>query len=417
MKGHQVAWAQKQVGAVDATNCMRAYKNIQCLLWILAMSLSVNTYAQDSLKSSPKKPVDVDFLFNYYEQDGNHSPVTGGTGTEKLNDIANTIVVHIPIDSAGKLTVANSVNFYSSASTDNINSKVSSASRNDLHWQVSVNYEREKTEKNRALSISASASTESDYVSSSLGFGWSKWTEDKNNYFNASLKAYFDTWILIFPEELRATALRDAHTDKRRSFIWDLSYTRVFTKKIQASFFIEPVYQKGFLSTPFHRVYFADTTLLKIEKLPDARLKLPMGFRLNSFIGNFFVLRLFNRFYWDDYGIVSNSASIEPVFKISSNFSVYPFYRFHTQSASTYFAPYLSHSVESDYYTSDYDLSAFNSHKIGIGIQLTPVWMKPSDNGSPTRRAFRSLGLRYSRYYRSDGLNYWMISSAFSFSF
>ena len=42
--------------------------------------------------------VTIDFLFNYYEQDGNHSPVTGGQGTESLTNTAPSLLVNIPID-------------------------------------------------------------------------------------------------------------------------------------------------------------------------------------------------------------------------------------------------------------------------------------------------------------------------------
>lgn len=361
--------------------------------------------------------MDVDFLFNYYEQEGDHSPVTGGVGSELLTNAESVTIVHIPMDSTGKLNVANSINFYTSASTDRIDSRISSASKNDIHWQVDLKYEKEKPGKDRSVQLSASASTESDYLSSSLGLGWNKWSKNKNNYYSVGLKAYLDTWILIFPQELRSNALADAPTDKRRSFILDLSYTRVFTKRLQGSFFIEPVYQMGMLATPFHRVYFSNATLPKIERLPTSRLKFPMGFRLNTFIANFLILRLYSRFYWDDFGITASTFSVEPVFKISNSFSAYPFYRYHTQTAATYFAPYQSHLISEEYYTSDYDLSAINSHKLGLGIQFSPVWIKKTEAGATKRRALRSIGIRYSQYYRSDGLTFWMISSAFSFSF
>ena len=36
--------------------------------------------------------VDGEFLFNYYDQDGDHSPVTGGLGTEALQVLSPVVV-------------------------------------------------------------------------------------------------------------------------------------------------------------------------------------------------------------------------------------------------------------------------------------------------------------------------------------
>lgn len=370
--------------------------------------------AQDSLPPVNKKPVDVNFIFNYYVQDGEHSAVTGGIGTQSLADRASVITVNIPVDSTGRIGFTQAVNYYSSASTDNIDFKVSSASRDDLHWQMQVDYEKERLGKDHSYSISAGAGSESDYISSSIGAGWSKWTKDKNHYFDLNLKAYFDTWVLIFPEELRQTAHRDISTDKRKTILLSSSYSRVINKRMKGSVFFEAVYQTGLLSTPFHRVYFADTDAARIEKFPSSRFKLPIGFRLNTFIGNSLVLRLYDRFYWDNFGILANAFTIEPVLKLSNSFSIYPFYRFYFQTASDYFAPYAEHLSSDEFYTSDYDLSGFYSHKGGFGLRISPVWYNTFKN---RRRAFRSFTLRYSLYSRSDGLKSGNVNMGFSFAF
>src|ERR1700693_379080 len=64
---------------------------------IIAMYLSMVVFSQtnttsDSLYKSKKLSVDeVNFVSGYYHQDGNNSAVTGGIGTEKLTDFANTV--------------------------------------------------------------------------------------------------------------------------------------------------------------------------------------------------------------------------------------------------------------------------------------------------------------------------------------
>jgi hypothetical protein len=58
--------------------------------------------------------------------------------------------------------------------------------------------------------------------------------------------------------------------------------------------------------------------------------------------------------------------------KLTPFFSVTPFYRYYTQSAANYFAAYEQHKTTDTYYTSNYALSAFNSHFFGAGIRVAP---------------------------------------------
>jgi hypothetical protein len=72
---------------------------------------------------------------------------------------------------------------------------------------------------------------------------------------------------------------------------------------------IDLVQQDGLLSTPFPRVYFSDIAdsfienfqlADDIERLPDSRLKIAVGGRLNYYINETFVVRTFYRYYTDD---------------------------------------------------------------------------------------------------------------------
>jgi len=79
---------------------------------------------------------------------------------------------------------------------------------------------------------------------------------------------------------------------------------------------LDLVEQTGYLGLPFHRVYFTngqDT----IEKLPSQRFKLPIGFRLNYFLGDNVILKAYYRFYIDDWGVRSHTASLEVPIKIT----------------------------------------------------------------------------------------------------
>ena len=86
--------------------------------------LRVPYYLSLNQTEKKKKEVDVKFLYNYYEQDGNNSPVTGGVGTEELQLHGPSIVVNVAMDSATTFHFDGGVDVYSSASPDNIDFNV-----------------------------------------------------------------------------------------------------------------------------------------------------------------------------------------------------------------------------------------------------------------------------------------------------
>ena len=64
---------------------------------------------------------EVDFLASYYKQDGVHSAVSGGIGSEKLTDITSNIVVAMPLNDDDVLTIDVGISAYTSASSSNLN--------------------------------------------------------------------------------------------------------------------------------------------------------------------------------------------------------------------------------------------------------------------------------------------------------
>jgi hypothetical protein len=68
-----------------------------------------------------RENTEVDVLLSYYNQDGVHSAVNGGIGSEKLSDIASNIVVAVPLNDDDVLTFDVGISAYTSASSSNIN--------------------------------------------------------------------------------------------------------------------------------------------------------------------------------------------------------------------------------------------------------------------------------------------------------
>jgi hypothetical protein len=149
----------------------------------------------------------------------------------------------------------------------------------------------------------------------------------------------------------------------------------------------------------------------RIELLPRSRFKYPVSLRLNYFATDVVQVRAFYRFYNDNFGIQAHTAELELPVKVTPFFVLYPFYRYHRQTAADYFAPFLQHSISDEYYTSDYDLSAFTANKVGLGLRYSPVYgitrfRVPGQNtqGLPRVMRLKSLDLRYAHYQRSTDL-------------
>jgi hypothetical protein len=126
--------------------------------------------------------------------------------------------------------------------------------------------------------------------------------------------------------------------------------------------------------------------------------------QLNVFTGSNVIIRSYYRFYKDNFGISSHTFQVETPVKLSPVFTLSPLVRFYTQTPARYFRPYKAHTLDEVYYTSDYDLSRFNSYKAGIGVRYTPFRQLSH------HYAWREIGLKYAFYKRSDQLTAHMIS-------
>lgn len=218
---------------------------------------SQNSQPKDSLtvlNSQPKDSVvykkrvldssEIEFLGSYYSQDGEHSAVNGGIGTEKLTDFTSNVVLTMPINADDVLSIDAGFSAYTSASSSNINPFMSKdivvsgasktamghrddddgndeikavhygspwitstgASQKDVLVSLSGNYSHSSDDRNTIVSGNASVSQEFDYSSFGIGFGVAKLFNQKNTEVNAKVNAYFDTWKPIYPTELHEYA-------------------------------------------------------------------------------------------------------------------------------------------------------------------------------------------------------------------
>ncbi|MCB0635666.1 MAG: DUF3570 domain-containing protein, partial [Lewinella sp.] len=219
--------------------------------------------------------VDADFLFGYYQQDGNNAAVTGGIGTEELQDIATMFVVNVPLDSTRAINLNVGADYYSSASTDNIDDHVSSASSSDLRAYGNFGYTWKKLRTGETFGVGLGGSVEYDYTSFSARLSYAREWNEGNSELSLHAQAYLDAWQLIYPIELRAELLDNTLSPGRQSYNLQATFSQVLNRRMQFALSGEVIYMSGLLSTPFHRVYFADQARPDIERLPDSRLKIP----------------------------------------------------------------------------------------------------------------------------------------------
>ncbi len=365
-------------------------------------------------KKTTLNKTEVDFLYSHYVQDGNNSAITGGIGTEELKVYAPSIAIKKTFRERNTIFLKGGADIISSASTDNIDFNVSSASIIDMRTYGNVNYSQQFKKKNIVIGAGSGFSIESDYFSIPVNVGIIYSGKNQMRSYSFDLQMFFDDlrWgrlnlnylspqYLIYPQELRYKKWFDIHN--RYSYNFKFGFTQVINKRNLLGIYPEFIYQNGLLSTPFHRVYF-DNDDLKVENLPRQRKKVGLGLKLNSFLGGRTILKNELDFYGDDFGILGFSIANETAIKLNSTISIAPFFRIYFQKASKYFAPYREHSIEQIFYTSDYDLSGFNTYKAGISFRYAPF------KYSNKKMTINELQLRYSFLYRTNNLRAHMIS-------
>lgn len=202
---------------------------------------------------------------------------------------------------------------------------------------------------------------------------------------------------MILPVELR-TPDAPSGTESRNTFAASLGYSQIVNQNLQLIFLADVIAQQGYLSLPFHRVYFNDGSVHQ-ERLPDSRLKIPLAVRASYFLGDNVIIRAYYRYYTDDWKLSAHTADIEIPIKLSAFFSVSPFYRYYTQSAARYFKAWDAHDGSQQFYTSNFDLSGFDSNFLGMGFKYTPL------KGIFGLSHLHTIEMRYGHYAKTTAMS------------
>ncbi len=410
-------------------------------LYIMLLHAFSQVSTKDTSLYKPKnlKVDEVNFVSSYYNQTADKSAVMGGRTDSKgigdVTDLANGLDIKL-VGWDGKkrknsLTAGIGLDYHTAASQAYVDSS-GRARNNGTRIYPTLDWTIENEQKGTEFGLGAYYSAEHNYYHSiGLNTSFAKKTHN-NGEFSAKLTGYFDNIKMIKPSELipidsfktvtttdsivyittasgRTEAVnystgqvvskgaRVITPSKARNTITaSFSFSQVINERLQGSITTDLVYQSGYLGLPFHRVYL-NTGKDTIENLPSQRFKVPIGIRLNYFLGDNIILRTYYRFYIDSWGLVSHTANIEVPVKITPFFSISPFYRYYVQTAAKYFAPYEQHTIQDTYYTSNYALAAFSSQFFGAGFRIAPP--KGIFNSS-----LNTLEIRYGHYTQTTDL-------------
>ena len=371
---------------------------------------------------------EINLVSSYYWQNGDHSAVTGGIGTEKVTDISNGIDLRMvwgdPKVKQNSLTLGLGIDHHTSASAAYVN--LSGASNpGGSRIYPSIDWTTENIKKGSSFGIGAYYSGEYNYQSLGADIHFSQKTVDKNGEFTAKVQAYFDQVKMIYPSEFIPTTTTTVVTSAsgttseegeranipsrpRNTYSASLGYSQIINSRMQVMFLVDGVAQNGYLGLPFHRVYF-NTGKDTIEHLPSNRFKLPVGVRLNYFLGDNIILRSYYRYYMDSWFILSNTIRLETAIKITPFFSISPFYRYYDQTAAKYFAPYEAHSPTDQYYTSNYEYAQFHANFYGVGFRIAPP------KGVLGWQSLHDMELRYGHYSQTTNLTSNVVSLSLGF--
>ena len=438
---------------------MKIFKKIGLFTALLLCMTSFAQQRQDSVKTYKKRVLEtteVDFLTSYYSQEGSNAAVSGGLGTEELTDVTGTIVVAIPLNDDDVLTIDAGVSAYTSASSSNVDPfdgereadpfmASSGASSSDTWTNLTGSYSHSSNDRNTIVSATLSVSSEYDYFSFGFGGGLTKLFNEKNTELSMNAKIYLDSWIAIYPIELRPFAsganglgngffsnktisgnanysptFEKFSDEKRNSYSVGFGFAQILSKNLQGSMDLDFVRQQGLLSTPFQRVYFADVAdsfienfqlADAIEQLPESRFKVALGGRLNWYANETFVVRTFYRYYIDDWGVNAHTASVEVPIKLSNKFTVYPSYRYYQQTKADYFNPYEVTLSTDIFYTSDYDLSKYAANQFGLGVSYTDIFTRMRI----WKLGLKRIDLKFYKYDRDTAFTSSIITAGFNF--
>jgi len=313
---------------------------------------STGTYKKRVLANT-----EINLLTSFYGQDGNNAAVTGGIGTEKLNDFATTITVSIPLNDDDVLNIDATISAYTSASSSNLNPftgasesgasqtsddeedddkkslkkastkditgspwvESSGASRSDVWLNGIVGYSHSSDNRNGIFNAHLSIANEFDYTSFGGGMGYNQLFNEKNTEIGIKGSAFLDYWRPQYPTEIKENVKNNGNLnsgyfkevailnmygnpiDKNGDYIWRIQNNSLISDKSRNTFSLSLLISQ-ILSKRMQIAFFGDVVLQKGWLANPMQLSV----RWRTFSEKFMV-NLKNRIFFDTEKLKMNS--------------------------------------------------------------------------------------------------------------
>jgi hypothetical protein len=361
--------------------------------------------------------IDADILLSYYDQDGDHSPVTGGVGTEKLEVVSPVIVLAWRVSEKLSVTADIGVDQISSASMGNIQMELSSASIPASDTRTFGTFGVKRKFGRQTVGLSLGAAKEYDYRSISYGIDWAMEFNGSNSTISAGLRRYDDAIELIGIDGYGWQGIgreRTAGEGDRTTTDAVVTFSQTLGPRTVGSIELFLSQAEGVLSTPYHEVILAGAVDERVaERLPDSRDREAIGLKLNHGFSDRIVQRVGYRFYSDDWGVTAHTLDLETHFRLPGEREMwlFPILRYHTQEGADYFGEPGTFTGTESFYSSDWDLAETTSNKLGIGWTVATL---PRDRLILLMDRFE---IRGTYYERDDGLTGFTTSFGFGWTY
>jgi len=263
---------------------------------------------------------------------------------------------------------------------------VSSASRRNIAGQIdwAATYVADAV---TGVTMNSGVHLEEPFRSWHAGLGATRSFADGDTVVSGDVSSFFD-WFDRFDITGHRHGRADRSTDTA-----SLGITQILTATTVVNVNYGLTLQRGELGNTWNSVPL--TTMERgPELLPDERLRHALVFRASQFLPWDGALRLYYRFYADDWGLVGHAAEGELMQRLSPHVYIGALYRFYTQTGVDFFATLANPNAALR--TADSDLAPLDSHTVGGKVVVDlPV--------SPSLRAIH-IEVGYERYFRTNDL-------------
>lgn len=276
---------------------------------------------------------------------------------------------------------------------------VSGASRKleggTLQWTTAY-----KVDHDQQVALTSGLHLENPFRSWNAGLSASRAFADQNTVISGSVVGILDWFDRFF-----ITGERDGRTE-RSTTLASVGVTQVLTPTTVAHLSYGLTLQSGELGNTWNVVPLANGERGP-ELLPTSRTRHALVGRMSQFLPWNGALRLYYRFYADDWGIAAHSVEGQLMQRLTPSLYIGALYRFHTQTGPFFFTTLAP--VDATLRVADSDLAPLQSQTIGGKIV----------GDVPVRGLARVLHfeLEYDRYFRTNDLQMDIVSCALGLRF